>query len=127
MRDTIEMTSHAKHIKSLLILAFLIAAISLVSQGLHTWNNSSIGSSVAEKARAGDIYMVSSTTCPYCSQACAWFSQHNVPFTECFIERDAFCASRYEAMMTPGTPVLMVRGKKQIGFNPTAINAALAG
>lgn len=44
-----------------------------------------------------------------------------VSFSECFIEQDADCAARYRALMAPGTPVLLVRGQAQIGFDPKQV------
>jgi glutaredoxin len=110
---------------SILTLAALVIAVSLASHGLQRLTNYRLAASVRSSAHQNDIYMVSSTTCPYCSQARAWFSANKIPFSECFIERDEQCASRYQALMAPGTPVLIVRGKKLVGFNPREIQAAL--
>ena len=49
-----------------------------------------------------------------------------MPFTECLIERDAACATNYRALLAPGTPVLLVRGERLVGFDPQAVAAALA-
>jgi glutaredoxin len=110
--------------RSILTLAALVIAVGLASQGLQTLANSRLAASVRSIAHQDDIYMISSTTCPYCSQARVWFSENKIPFSECFIERDEACASQYQALMAPGTPTLIVRGKKLVGFNPRAIQAA---
>ena len=70
--------------------------------------------------------MIGSVTCVYCAQARAWFDANHVPFTECLIEKDAQCAAAYNALMAPGTPVLVVRGKRLLGFNAQAVADALA-
>ena len=70
--------------------------------------------------------MISSVTCSYCERARAWFTEHRVPFTECLIERDSRCAATYSALMAPGTPVLLVRGQRLVGFNVQAVAEVLS-
>jgi hypothetical protein len=48
-----------------------------------------------------------------------------VRFSECFVERDAACAQRYQATGGRGTPTLLVRGQLQLGFSPQQVLAAL--
>ncbi|MCU0966750.1 MAG: hypothetical protein MUF08_17270 [Burkholderiaceae bacterium] len=52
--------------------------------------------------------------------------QHEVAFDECFIETDAACAARFEALRAPGTPVLLVRGQLQTGFDAQRVLGALS-
>lgn len=61
--------------------------------------------------------MLSSETCPYCLAARRWMTQQGIPFDECFIERDARCAADYQALGGIGTPTLVVRGQRVIGFD----------
>jgi len=110
--------------RSILTLAALIVGAGLAAQGLQTLGNSRLAASVRSQAQQNDIYMVSSVTCPYCTQARAWFADNDIPFRECFIERDETCATLYRTLMAPGTPLLIVRGKKLVGFSPRAILAA---
>jgi glutaredoxin len=111
--------------RSLLLLAALVLATLGALRAIDFWSDTHLGSAVAASARAGDIRMLSSVTCVYCAEARAWFGEHGVPFSECVIERDPACAATYDALMAPGTPVLLVRGKVQRGFSPRAIAAAL--
>ena len=113
-------------LRSLLILAALVLGIGWATQGVQGWSRDRLGSRVASSARPGDIHMVSSVTCFYCDRARAWFTGYRVPFTECFVERDETCASQYRALMAPGTPVLLVRGKRLVGFDAETVAAALA-
>ncbi|MFM9914334.1 MAG: glutaredoxin family protein [Rhizobacter sp.] len=85
------------------------------------------GVALAALAKPGDIVMLSSEVCRYCDQARSWLSEHRVPFSECFIEKDAACADRYRAQQSPGTPTLMVRGERQVGFDPGRITKMLGG
>lgn len=110
--------------RSILILAALIVGAGLAAQGLETLGNSRLAASVRAQAQQNDIYMVSSVTCPYCAQARTWFADNGIPFSECFIERDETCAALYRTLLAPGTPLLIVRGKKLVGFSPKAIHSA---
>jgi glutaredoxin len=106
-------------------LIVLVLAVGGASEAWRAWSSERVGSEVAALARPGDIEMISSDTCVYCAQARAWFAEHSVPFSECSIERDAACAARFAALLSPGTPVLLVRGQPQVGFSPQRVAEAL--
>jgi glutaredoxin len=102
----------------------LVAIVLAASAGSQWWaqqQDGRIGSELAALARPGDIRMLSSETCTYCSQARSWMSRQHVAFSECFVERDAACAARYRASMMSGTPVVVVRGQTQLGFDPSRV------
>ncbi len=107
-------------------LAVLAVAVWGGTQWFGTVSARAIGEQVAREAQPGDIVMLSSVTCPYCKAAREWFTEHQVVFSECFIEREPACAAAYNALQAPGTPVLMVRGKRQLGFDAQRVAAALA-
>lgn len=111
--------------RGLLGLVVLVAAVAGANQWWTARTQASLGEEVAALARPGDIRMVSSTICPYCSVARQWLRAHQVPFDECFIEKDAACAAHYEAMRAPGTPVVLVRGQPQLGFDAQRVRDAL--
>ena len=113
-------------LRSLLGLALLVLVVGALMQGVGEWSRTRLGQQVAADARPGDIHMIASVTCVYCAEARAWFQQNRVPFTECLIERDANCAAQYNALLAPGTPVLLVRGKRLVGFSAQAVADALA-
>jgi hypothetical protein len=111
--------------RSLLVLAALVLAASAGSSWWAARQQQDLGREVAAKVQPGDIRMLSSTTCSICTVARLWFQEHQVPFSECFIERDAACASDFEATRSPGTPVLIVRGVPQVGFSPQRVRDSL--
>lgn len=113
-------------LRSALGLAAAVVVAGAALQGLHAWSGARAGERVAAQAKPGDIHMISSVTCSYCAQARAWFTDHRVPFTECLIERDSRCAAVYTALMAPGTPVLLVRGQRLVGFNAQAVADAVS-
>ena len=55
----------------------------------------------------------------------AWLTEHQVAFSECFIETDRECAFRFEAVRGQGTPVLLVRGQVMLGFDAERVARAL--
>jgi hypothetical protein len=111
--------------RSLIVLAGLVLAASGGSAWWAARQNDDLGREVAAKALPGDIRMLSSTTCSICTAARLWFEAHRVPFSECFIERDAACANEFAATRSPGTPVLLVRGVPQVGFSPQRLRDSL--
>jgi glutaredoxin len=116
------MASTLRRVGPLLLLTLAAwAGMQLISE----WGSERIGREMSERARAGDIVMLSSETCAYCKQAREWFGEHRVVFSECFIERDSACAATYNALRAPGTPTLLVRGKPQVGFSAERVAQAL--
>lgn len=107
-----------------LLLAVLV--VSGASEGWRAWSDARLGATLAARARPGDIVMIASDTCVYCDRARAWFNAHGVPVSECRIEHDEACAARFRALGAPGTPMLLVRGRPQLGFDPQRLADALA-
>jgi glutaredoxin len=106
-------------------LLILVLAVGAASQWWSGYRAAGAGTAVAALAQPGDIHMLSSETCSVCASARAWFDQHKVAYTECQIERDTACRQSFDATGSPGTPVMLVRGQIQIGFDPTLIEEAL--
>ncbi|MEO5733660.1 MAG: glutaredoxin family protein [Rubrivivax sp.] len=110
---------------SLVGLVVLVMAVSAANSWWSAHFKSDIGQQVAQQARPGDIRMLSSETCGICIEARIWFSANGVPFSECFIERDAVCRAEFDALRAPGTPVILVRQQTLLGFNPQRLLASL--
>ena len=112
--------------RSLLGLLLLV----LLVDGAHRWwvarNEQALGQQVAAQTLPGDIRMISSENCTICLRARAWLTQNRVAFSECLIERDAVCQADYQALGAPGTPVLVVRGQPQLGFNAGRLRQSLS-
>ena len=111
--------------RSLLGLAALVLAVTAASEWWTRRAEAQLGQQVAALAQAGDIRMLASETCAICVVARRWMSEHQVPFAECTIERDSACKAEFDALRAAGTPVMVVRGKAQLGFNPERLRAAL--
>jgi len=99
----------------------------VVLQSWQSYSDRKSGVTLAALAKPGDIVMISSETCAYCKTASRFMTEHQIPFSECFIETDAACAESYRAQQAPGTPTLLVRGQRLVGFDPARIAKALGG
>lgn len=110
---------------SLFGLLLLVLAISAGSQWWGNRQDSRLGEQVARLAAAGDLRMLSSDSCGICVVARQWLNRHGVAFSECSIERDATCRAEFERLRAPGTPVFLVRGQVELGFNPMRLKARL--
>lgn len=111
--------------RSLAGLAVLIVVVSAAVRWVGGADEARLGPALAAQARAGDIRMVSSLTCPYCTAARQWLTLHRVTFDECWIERDEACRATFEALPVRGTPTMIVRGHVQTGFEPARVLQAL--
>jgi glutaredoxin len=111
--------------RSIFGLVLLLLAVSTATQWWAGHSQARLGDKMAALARPGDIQMLSSTTCAFCTVARQWMQQHGVDFSECFIETDKTCAAQFEAVRAPGTPVLLVRGQPQVGFDAQRVLDAL--
>ncbi len=98
-----------------------------VMQSWQNYRDKQAGVTLASLAQPGDIVMLSSETCTYCKNANRFMTDNGIPFSECFIETDTACADNYRAQQSPGTPTLLVRGERQVGFSPDRIAKALGG
>lgn len=112
--------------RDLVVLVLLVLGVMMAWEGHRAWQEGRQAQAIAAAARPGDIRMISSETCLFCTRARQWFTLRQVPFSECFIERDAACAADFRALRGPGTPLLIVRGEVQIGFSPERVARALA-
>jgi len=111
--------------KSFAGLVLLVLAVSAASQWWVGHHDRRLGAQVAALAQPGDIQMLGSETCAFCGAARVWFHEHRVPYSECVIEHDTACRAAFDAAGAPGTPVLVVRGRPQLGFSPEQLHAAL--
>ena len=119
------MTRAAPLPRSLVVVVLSVVAVSLATLWWRDRADGRFGVEMAQNARPGDIRMLSSLRCPYCTLARQWFERHGVAFDECFIERDAACRAEFDALPVRATPTLVVRGEVQTGFSAERVAAAL--
>ena len=102
----------------------LLVVVSLTALASWAWRGhvaAEDGEALVQRVKPGDIRMISSETCPYCLAARRWMKQQGIPFKECLIERDATCLADYQALGAVGTPTLVVRGQRVVGFDRARI------
>jgi glutaredoxin len=104
--------------RSLLLVIALAAA---ASWGWRSHVKARDGELLAQRVQPGDIRMISSQTCGWCTAARRWMQDEGIPFEECFVERDAQCLADYQALGGEGTPTLLVRGQRVLGFDRARI------
>jgi glutaredoxin len=98
-------------------LLAVIAVASLASWGWRSHVSAQDARQLAARVQPGDIRMISSQTCGWCTVARRWFKDEGIPFQECFLERDEQCRADYVARGGLGTPTLVVRGQTVVGFD----------
>ena len=108
--------------RSLLIVIAVAALASWAWRGQVSAQDADL---LRQQVRPGDIRMLSSETCGWCLAARRWMTRQAIPFQECFIERDAQCLADYQALGAAGTPTLVVRGQRVVGFDRAGMLAAL--
>lgn len=112
--------------RSVAVLVVLVLLFGGASRWWASRQDDAIGRSLQAVARSGDILLLSAQSCAFCTEARQWMNSRGVPFDECFVERDAACAQRWRALALPGTPVVLVRGRAQLGFDPQRVLHALS-
>jgi len=71
-------------------------------------------------ASAGSVTMYSTSWCPHCKRARAYFAQKGIAFTEMDVEKSAEGRQAYKAMGGGGVPIIVVGDKMMRGFSPQA-------
>lgn len=112
--------------RNLAVLAIVVVAAGVLAEGAKAWVQHQRAAALRAVAKPGDIHMISQTTCIYCTQARQWLTKYDIPFEECFIEQDAACLAEYNRQGRNGTPMMLVRGQMQRGFDAQRITRQLA-
>jgi len=86
---------------------------------------SSDPSPVAEARAAHEVILYTTSWCPYCRQAKAFFESRGIPYTDYDIEKDPEAAARKKQMTGGGVPFAIVNGEYISGYAPGAYDAAL--
>lgn len=112
----------SRGIKSLIVVVVLAWG---ASQGWSWWKDHGVTQALKGKAQGDDILMLTTATCPYCEAARRWLDKHDVSYRECDVETDAACRAQFQARGSPGVPMLKVKGRWQLGFDPQWLVMAL--
>jgi len=78
-----------------------------------------------------EIVLYGASWCGACNQAKAWMRSQGIPFVEHDIEREPSAAqelssrAREQGVPTGSIPIISIRGRLMVGFDPARINQAL--
>jgi len=108
---------------------WLIALVAMgLAFGLGGWlkqaqppGTAAQGVALRTALQPGELQMISSVSCGYCHRARAWLTEAQVPFQECFIERDAACRQRYVRAGALATPTFVLHGQVVLGLDPARL------
>ncbi len=96
--------------------------------GLGGWLKQGQAPGTAEQAaqlraalQPGQLQMISSVSCGYCTNARAWLTEAQVPFQECFVENDAGCRQRFAKTGARATPTFVLHGQAVLGLDPARL------
>ncbi len=74
---------------------------------------------------AHDVILYTTSWCPYCKMAKAYFESRGIPYTDYDIEKDSEAAARKKQMSSSGVPFAIVNGEHISGYSPNAYDSAL--
>ena len=84
------------------------------------------GSKKPEYDRNQKVELYSTTWCGYCNKARAFFNSRGIEFKEYDVEKDKNAARRHRKLnRRGGVPVVVINGKKIIGFSKASYENAL--
>ena len=72
-----------------------------------------------------EILMLGSDTCQYCKLARAFFTKHELPYTEKNIDVDGDARRMFDLMNGRGTPLIIINGQIIHGYDERMIREAL--
>jgi glutaredoxin len=75
------------------------------------------GEQLRAVVKPGQLQMISSTTCAYCTKARQWLTAQRVPFEECFVETNAACRQRWVQTGAKATPTFVVGQDAVLGLD----------
>jgi glutaredoxin len=71
------------------------------------------------------VVMYSTKSCPYCSQAKAYFARKGIPYEDRDIEDSASAREEYKRLGGNGVPLIMVGAERLEGFSEPRLNQML--
>ncbi len=101
-----------------------LALVMAVSMGFGQWLRSTQapasdaqGAELRALVKPGQLQMISSTSCRYCTRAREWLVQQQVPFDECFIETSSSCRQRFQQTGAVATPTFLIGQQVVLGLD----------
>jgi len=83
-------------------------------------------SEAAKPRTAHEVILYTTSWCPYCKMAKAYFESRGVPYTDYDIEKDSEAAAKKKQMSSGGVPFAIVNGEHISGYSPAAYDPPFA-
>ncbi|MFL0802031.1 MAG: glutaredoxin family protein [Agarilytica sp.] len=90
-----------------------------VDIGINTYEATGVDNNSAKSEK---VVMYSTSWCGYCKKARNYFLAKNIPFVEYDIEKDRNAKRRYDQIGGSGVPVILYKGGRINGFNPSSFD-----
>jgi len=120
------MSKHPRNRRgSLASLVLLVLLVVGLMQGLTWWRDKQAADQIKAHLPGQRITMYSTVSCFYCAKARAWLKTHEIPWDECDVEQDGACRATFDAHGAPGTPLIRVGMRWNLGFDPVWLAQAL--
>ena len=110
----------------------LLLVVGLATAATTLWQrhrSSDDVQAIARLAGPGDLFLYSATWCGWCTRAKQQLDAQRVAYGVCEIDLDAACKARFNALAArlgrSGTPIVLVRGEPQLGFDASQVRARL--
>ena len=78
-----------------------------------------------EAPAAKSIVMYSTSWCPHCKRARAWFAQNGIDYQEVDVEKSEAAKRDFAALGGGGEPLILVGDKAMRGFDPARMDQLL--
>jgi len=75
--------------------------------------------------RKNEVKIFTTANCGYCKTAKNYFNKKGIPFSEYDIEKSETARTNFRKYNGRGVPLIIVNGKRLVGFNPKAIEQHL--
>lgn len=101
-------------------LALVMALALLISAWLRSGQEPADADQTAQlraQLQPGQLQMISSTSCGYCTKARLWLTEQKIPFDECFVEKDEGCRQRWQQTGARATPTFVLRDQAVLGLD----------
>lgn len=73
-----------------------------------------------------NVVVYGTETCPFCAQARAYLRERNIPFADIDVAKSAKGKQDFSELKGDKVPLILVGGRRLVGFNKAALEAALA-
>jgi len=110
---------------SLIGLVALVLGVSAASQWWGHRQDAALGAQVAALAAAGELRMLASDSCAICARREPGSTSTGCASANVRSNVTAPARLSSPALRAPGTPVFIVRGQPEIGFNPKRLHERL--